>query len=148
MFQVVYEHLLDYLRDEKGAPFPGLRLEISPPNTPKSMIVVPAHLDSGASRSIFDGEIAEAIGLDLLAGDSLVYLTTTGVGVDARLHRVRLGHPYLGSRILEIGFSTSKIARNLLGRDFFDFCQIGFREHRLQIYLSSEDGAKSRNSSS
>jgi hypothetical protein len=144
MVYVEYEHLLDYLRDKNGVPFPGLRIEICRPDLSNSAIVVPAHLDSGASRSIFDGEIAETIGLDLLSGSNVTYQSTTGAVVEAGLHEVRLAHPSLGACILEVGFSTTKIARNLLGRDFFDLFQIGFREHRLQIYLSPEKEIKSR----
>jgi hypothetical protein len=59
-----------------------------------------------------------------------------GAGVEARLHWVRLSHPELGDFDLEIGFTESPISRNLLGRDFFNLIQIGFRERYLTFYAT------------
>jgi hypothetical protein len=42
---------------------------------------------------------------------------------------------------LEIGFTDRQIRRNLLGRDFFNLVQIGFREHQLQYYLNTTPSA-------
>jgi len=63
-------------------------------------------------------------------------VSVAGVGLTARLHRVQLVHPVLGSFALEVGFSTVPISRNLLGRDFFNFIQIGFRERYLTFYVT------------
>jgi hypothetical protein len=45
-------------------------------------------------------------------------------------------HPDLGSFTLEVGFSSTDIHRNLLGRDFFNLAQIGFRERFLTLYVT------------
>ena len=39
---------------------------------------------------------------------------------------------------LDIGFSTVPLRRNLLGRDFFNLVQIGFRERQQVFYVRGE----------
>ena len=97
-----------------------------------------AYLDSGAQRSLFDGWIAAALGLDLFAGPAIKYVSTSGTEIVARLHNVRLFRPDLGDYELEIGFSLDRIARNLLGRDFFAKLQIGFREQHLRFFIEPQ----------
>ena len=53
--------------------------------------------------------------------------------MEACLHAVRLSHPELGCFDLEIGFSPFPLRRNLLGRDFFNLVQIGFRERQQAL---------------
>ncbi len=98
-------------------------------------VTVDAYLDSGARYSLFDGSILEVIGLRLLEGVRRDYFPVSGGPIEGRLHRVRLIHQSLGTFDLEIGFSTGPINRNVLGRDFFDVIQLGFREHRLTFYV-------------
>jgi hypothetical protein len=105
---------------------------------------VQAHLDSGTEKSLFDGQIGKAIGLDPGDGEVLYYRSSTGASLVARLHRVRLAHDQLGAHSLTIGFSEGRIARNLLGRDFFDLFQIGFREHHSKILFSLEPAHRSQ----
>ena len=139
MFDVSYAVELEYLRDEDtGVAYPGLWLEIGPLKSPDAAVHIRCTLDSGASRSIVRGEVALALGLDLLSGPAQTYATLAGTRLEARLHRVRLTHPELGGHELEIGFATAPVARNLLGRDFFDLFQIGFREHHTRLYFARE----------
>ena len=42
-------------------------------------------------------------------------------------------HDSLGVNELMIAFSETRLTRNLLGRDFFNLFQIGFRERRSKI---------------
>ena len=77
-------------------------------------------------------------GLDLMAGRRLSFASATGMSIEAMLHAVRLSHPELGHFDLEVGFSTAPLRRNLLGRDFFDLAQIGFRERHLVFYVTPE----------
>jgi hypothetical protein len=35
-----------------------------------------------------------------------------------------------------VGFSSGEIHRNLLGRDFFNLAQIGFRERHLTFFIT------------
>jgi hypothetical protein len=112
-----------------------LQVRLVSPAPTHEEVDVDAFLDSGANYSLFDGELAAAIGLDLMAGRYRAYYSTTGAEVDARCHNVVLSRPGFPPFSLEIGFSTSKIARNLLGRDFFSLVQIGFREQRLEFYI-------------
>jgi len=76
------------------------------------------------------------LGIDILAGPRLVLQTTLGNRLEATLHPVRFMHPDLGSFTLEVGFSSTDIHRNLLGRDFFNLAQIGFRERFLTLYVT------------
>ena len=102
MFDVSYAVELEYLRDEDtGVAYPGLWLEIGPLKSPDAAVHIRCTLDSGASRSIVRGEVALALGLDLLSGPAQTYATLAGTRLEARLHRVRLTHPELGGHELE-----------------------------------------------
>jgi hypothetical protein len=95
------------------------------------------YLDSGCEFSLFDGAICRIIGINnLLDGERRIYEASNGAEVDARVHTVKLSHPGLGEFDLRIGFSLTEIRRNLLGRDFFNLTQIGFRERRLMFYMN------------
>ena len=128
-----YSHTFAYM-DLGGGPSPALQLRVGAPGG-EVLIDVDAYLDSGASASLFSGDILQGIDLDLLAGKLKRYHSTFGAGIEARLHLVRLSHEQLGSFVLEVGFSTEPISRNLLGRDFFDRIQIGFREHQSAFFV-------------
>jgi hypothetical protein len=62
----------------------------------KSELEVQCRLDSGAELSLFDGQIALGIGLELRRGDVKAYGASSGATLMARLHRVRLSHVDLG----------------------------------------------------
>lgn len=128
-----YEFRYPYLG---GKALPVLQIQIASPDHPQQPIEIDAHLDSGAEKSLIDGSIAPAISIDLLQGRQYGFQSTSGTGISARLHRVILSHALLGDFQLEVGFSLSQIRRNLLGRDFFDLIQVGFREHQLTFYVS------------
>lgn len=64
------------------------------------------------------------------------YGSTLGDSVTAYLHTVRLSLPDVAEFDLEIAFTDVQIRRNLLGRNFFDLAQIGFRERQLEYYLT------------
>ena len=140
MITVSYEYRFEYAHDPDGSRFPRLEVRVSSPQTNgkrrDAPIDVWAYLDSGAERSLFNGWIGAALGIDILDGPSIVYETGSGAPLSATLHPIRLFHPDLGELDLEAGLSTSEIPRNLLGRDFFDLVQIGFREHHLAFYLT------------
>jgi hypothetical protein len=138
MVEVSYGQELDYLRDsETGKPFPGLWIVVGNLSNNRQL-EVQAHLDSGTEKSLFDGQIAKAIGVNLGDCEVLLYRSSTGAELVARIHKVQLVHEKLGARELMVGFSERGIARNLLGRDFFDLFQIGFRERYSKIYFSPE----------
>jgi hypothetical protein len=137
MVTVQYSSEVAYTHDPlSGDLFPILPLQIANPHDPRQALDTNAYLDSGAQRSLFDGWIATALGFDLFSGPELRYASVTGASLAARLHTVSLTHPNLGSVELEVGFSTAPISRNLLGRDFFNFFQIGVHERYLTLYLS------------
>jgi len=133
---VAYTYQFPYRQSREGEPFPILPVVITNPRRPARAVDAIVHLDSGAQRSLFDGTLARLIGLDLLAGRRLPFASTAGMSIDAVLHSVRLSHPELGHFDLEVGFSTVHIRRNLLGRDFFNLAQIGFREPYLLFYVT------------
>lgn len=137
---VDYPHVFAYRysdadNDER---YPGLIVEISNPARPElPPIEIDVWIDSGCGRSLLDGEYCALMGMELFAGRPFQYVSTSGQSVDARLHRVRLSHPDLGIFELEVGFSTSRVQRNLLGRDWFHYVQIGFQERLAEIYVNS-----------
>ena len=136
MVTVSYAYQFGYIRDLQGEPHPGFPLRIANPHHPDQAVDVNAYLDSGAQRSLFQGWILKSIGLDLLDGPPKLYKSVLGFTIEGRLHLVRLSLPDLGDFAIEIGFSTGEISRNLLGRDFFDLVQIGFRERYLSFYVT------------
>jgi Aspartyl protease len=133
---VTYEYQLAYAHDPDGNRFPRLSFQIARVDQPAVSLDVHAYLDSGAQRSLVSGRIGAALGIDILSGPKLVLQTTLGNRLEVTVHPVRLVHPDLGSFTLEVGFSSTDIHRNLLGRDFFDLAQIGFRERFLTLYVT------------
>lgn len=99
---------------------------------------VHAALDTGAGRSLFDGQIGVALGFGLLDGPPLVMSMMTGTHLETRVHPVRLHHTALGEFRLDVAFSTAPISRNVLGRDFLNMVQVGFRENQLTFYVAAE----------
>ncbi len=135
---VHYPHQFDYAYDEDGNLLPRLALAISRPLESGKTIDADAYLDSGAERTLFSGWIGTALGIDVLAGSRIGYETTMGTVLTATVHPVRLSHSDLGGFDLEVGFASINIKRNLLGRDFFNLLQIGFRERYRVFYASPE----------
>lgn len=135
---VAYPHEFPYRQSPAGGTFPILPVTISTSHQLTRSADVIAYLDSGAQRSLFDGTLAAAIGLDLLDGRRLPFASAAGFSIEAIIHPVRLSHPDLGDFGLEIGFSTIPLRRNLLGRDFFSLVQIGFRERQQVFYVRAE----------
>ena len=135
---VTYPHEFPYRQSLAGGTFPILPVTIGAAHQLARSADVIAYLDSGAQRSLFDGTLAGAIGLDLLAGRRLTAASAAGFSIEAIVHPVRLSHPDLGEFNLEIAFSTVPLRRNLLGRDFFNLVQIGFRERQQIFYVKTE----------
>ncbi len=134
---VTYEHQFDYAYDPDGSRFPRLDFQMARAGRPAVTVDVDAHLDSGTERSLFNGKLAAVLDIDLLRGPKLVYQSASGSHLVATLHWIELDHPDLGSFQLEVGFSSTEIQRNLLGRDFFNLLQIGFHENHLTLYLTA-----------
>jgi hypothetical protein len=123
---VTYSHEFPYRHILAGGTFPVLPITIGAAHhLPRSADVI-AYLDSGAQRSLFDGTLAGAIGLDLLAGRRLTMASTAGFSIDAIVHPVRLSHPDLGDFNLEIGFSTVPCAAIYLGGISSTSCRLDF----------------------
>lgn len=135
MVTVTYRYQFNYRQLESG-PFPLLQFRVSNPDNSELGLDVDAYVDSGAEGSIFGGHIISALGLELLNDRPKDYAPTFGGSLRGYLHRVLFSHPQLGTFNLEIGFSAEPIKRNLLGRDFFNYVQIGFRERQLEYYIN------------
>ncbi len=136
MTTVSYAYEFEYSYDDDGRRRPLLKLRLASLAEPALVVDVEAVLDSGAERSLIDGRIGAALGLDILRGSRLTFETMAGGVLPATLHTVQISHLKLGTFEFEIAFSTGEIRRNLLGRDFFDLAQIGFREHHLTFFVT------------
>jgi len=134
---VEYKYRFPYPLDPQGDPSPILQLRVFNPSNTFSGLDIDTHLDSGAEYSLLNGWIARTLGFDLLSGNLRTYGPLVGPTIAGRVHRVRLSHPELGNFDMEMGFSTVEIHREILGRDFFNLTQIGFRERQLTYYLST-----------
>lgn len=135
---IAYQYEFPYRPSPAGGMFPILPVAVSNPRSSARSADVVAYLDSGAQRSLFDGTLAGFIGLDLMDGPRLPFASAAGFSIEGILHPMRLLHPELGEFDLEIGFSTVPLRRNLLGRDFFNVVQIGFRERHQVFYVKAE----------
>jgi len=131
---VIYARTFPYRQGQSS--FPGLLVRISNPLYASRALDIDGHLDTGAQRSVFDGWIASEIGLDLASGARFGLTTTTGESIEARVHDVIVSHEALGDFRLGIAFTLGPIRRNLLGRDFLNLIQIGFREHHEEFYVT------------
>lgn len=136
---VSYARSFAYLIDSlSGESFPGLEIRVSLPNNQNKGVDLVAHLDTGAAQSVIDGgRIVSSLGIDLMAGPEISLGSVIGVPLVARIHRVELVHPDLGSFTLDAAISTVPIRRNLLGRDFFAHLQIGFREFQHIFHVTA-----------
>ena len=134
MVTITYPHQFAYSDMGRGY-FPLLQFGIESLARQAAPVDVDAYVDSGARFSLFDGSILATIGVDLLDGPPRTYYPAAGLPFEGRVHPVRLLHDTLGNFELGIGFSLNGISRNLLGRDFFDLIQLGFREHHLTFYI-------------
>jgi len=95
-----------------------------------------AHLDTGAQRTLFDGEIAETLGINIFSGKKILFRLTSGGSFGAREHDVVLSHPSIGRLSMTACFSEQPIRRMLLGRDFLELLQVGFRQYERMFFES------------
>lgn len=135
MIRVEYLHQFAY-RDMAEGQSPVLQVTISRLDEANNAIDVDVYLDSGTSISLFNGFLVTQLGLGLINDKKRVFRSTVGGSLEAYLHRVQITVPGVRVFDLEIAFSNGQIARNLLGRDFFNLVQIGFRERRFEYYLN------------
>lgn len=132
---IEYELRFPYLY-EQSSQFPGLVVDLFRSEAPEDLVTLPAHLDTGAGCSLFDGELAIPIGLNLLEGEGFAFNFTSGARLEAKRHAVVIAHPELGSFPLVMAFSIGEIRRNILGRDFLRLIQIGVRELHSELYVT------------
>jgi hypothetical protein len=137
LVSVIYQFRLSYLRRANGSLFPGLAVELQNPVTGAKTVEVRAELDSGAEYSLFEGELAVAIGLELFEGEPFAFQLANGGSIDARILPVIVSQEPLGKFGFDARFSTGPLRSNILGRDFFDLLRIGFDEHQSEVYLSA-----------
>ena len=135
MVTVEYQHRFNYRRFRSRIS-PVLQVRITRQDNSGIGIDTDAYLDSGAEVSLFNGDLLAGLEMDLINNNRKSYGSTFGGSVTGYLHTVRLILPDVGDFSLEIGFSNGEIRRNLLGRDFFNLVQIGFRESQLEYYLN------------
>jgi hypothetical protein len=135
-YTLSFEYLVDPISGDR---YPGLTVRISLPGSSDSGVDLDVHLDSGADRSLLNGEIiVPALELDLLSGPVRRYEPIAGALLEARIHKISIFHPDLGLFLFDVGISTASLRRNILGRDFFNLVQIGFREHHQTIFVTPE----------
>lgn len=97
---------------------------------PKGNYVGYALIDSGADRSLFNIQIAEKIGLDLIGASEEYFGGIEGGNLKAKLHKVKLEIIGTNEEIEIIaGFIASSGVAAILGQDgFFDAYKIKFEK--------------------
>ena len=138
MVTVEYTHEFDYGHAEKEGVCPVIAVSMSPAEMSSDEgIEIDAFLDSGASISLFNGSFLRGFDIEIMNDRGKVFTSTAGVPLTAYLHRIKLTLPEFSSFDLDVAFSINPIRRNLLGRDFFNLVQIGFRENHSKYFLIS-----------
>jgi len=132
---VTYQHQFNY-REFETRHTPLLQLRLVYPSGSENGIDFDAHLDTGCEGSLFSGYLLQALGGTVMNDRRKRYGSTLGDSVTAYLHTVQLSLPDISDFELEIGFTIGTIRRNLLGSNFFDLAQIGFRERQREYYLT------------
>lgn len=137
--EVNYSFRFDYRFDPlDGMRYPILTLELVNPDDLTRRVEVDAYIDCGCSKSLFDGRLANLIGIDPTRGPLVSYTSASGVSVAGILCSVQLQHPDLGRFDVEVGFAQVRLKRNLLGRDFLAHIQLGIREYRQEFFVRAE----------
>jgi hypothetical protein len=134
---VEYQHQIEYAYDRKGKRFPRLDFRMSTSSLTDA-VDVEAYLDNGCEYTLFNGWLGASLGLDLLSGRRRRFQSASGSFLEAAVHSVHLVHDDLGVFELEVAFSLTEIQRCLLGRDFFNLAQIGFRERYQYFFVTPE----------
>lgn len=98
--------------------------------SPKSNWEGYALIDSGADRSLFNMQIAEALGLDLTNSPSEDFGGIEGGNLKAKLHKVKVQIVGMSDEIEVLaGFMDSSGVAAILGQDgFFDAYKIKFEK--------------------
>lgn len=136
MVTVDYTHRFNYREVMEGhSPILAVTLSMGDES---AEVDADAYLDSGASLSIFDGSFVRALGGQLINDRRRTFYSTAGSSVRAYLHPVRMPVPDLGVFELDAAFSDTPLSRNVLGRDFFNLVQIGFRDRYREFYINSQ----------
>jgi hypothetical protein len=132
---ITFDHDLDYLDTSFGWA-PALLVTLGNPQRPGESIDALGFLDTGAQRTLFDGELTQALGIDIFSGRKQDFSFTQGGSMSAHQHEVVLSHPALGRLSFPVCFSLGPIHRNLFGRDFLELLQVGFRQYDQMFFLS------------
>lgn len=127
-----YAFEFPYRRDFGGDPFPILPVQLQ---AAKRSVDTVAYLDSGAEYSLFQADLCRVLGVDVLGEPTREYGSTIGNTVIAAVRTIIVSHPNIGRFSLQMGFAIG-VRRNLLGRDFFNEVQIGFRERYSMFYIT------------
>ena len=93
-----------------------------------------ALIDSGADRCLFNIEIAEKLGLDLVEAPEELFSGIEGGSLKVKLHKVKIQIVGMGEEIeVTAGFVKSSGVTAILGQDgFFDNFRIKFeRDHGI-----------------
>lgn len=98
-----------------------------------------AYVDTGSSHCLFEREHAEILGLDIEAGEPMVFRTATG-GVEAFGHMVELEVLDIRFESMVYFFRDPGIRRNLLGRSgWLDRVKLGIVHYDSTVYIAPYD---------
>lgn len=123
--------ILPYIDGEPTVP-----LEIQTTN--HEWIQFDAYIDSGAGYSVFHGDHARLLGLDLISGRKIYFTVGDGEQIPAYVHKVRV--KFAGQEfVAQIAFSEDLgVGTNLLGLvSFFDKFTICF--HHIRQYVEIQE---------
>lgn len=103
------------------------------------IVIVPAHLDTGATFCVFERGYAETLGLSVESGTPLRFSTAMG-SFDAYGHTVTLETLGYSFDVTVYFAAHESFTRNVLGRrGWLDQVRLGLIEYESKLYLSRYD---------
>jgi hypothetical protein len=96
-----------------------------------------ALIDSGADSSVFNSQVAKALGIDLQSGMEKTFFGATGQSAAAYFHPVQLQVVGMPEPIkILVGFTDSEGVGAVLGQaDFFQHYQIKFERYKERVEI-------------
>jgi hypothetical protein len=133
---VTYDFTFDELYDySRSSPRDGIPLSVTL-SAGNSAVHLTASLDTGASNCIFERGYGELLGLDVDAGEPLVFRTATST-FKAFGHAVPLSTRGCSLDVIVYFAALEGFGRNVLGRHgWLNHVRLGLVDYECKMYLS------------
>ena len=133
MHRLEFSRVYSYANEDDGVAVPVVLR--SGANT----VHLAASIDTGAAFCLFDGELADPLGLDLPSGVFKRFRTANS-SFEAFGHEIEISVLGVVTYSMVYFFADPSIAKNVLGRvGWLDRVRLGLIDHDREIYLAPYD---------